>query len=284
MPFRGRRRGAPGATRFILLIGESVIPLRIGIVLSNLRQPFKDALHTAARLGAEAVEIDAREQLTPSQLTQTALRQIKKLLDDLNLRVCAVSFRTRRGYGHLEGLDRRIDATKAAMQMAYSLGASVVINQVGAIPAEEGPEWDRLCSSLADLGRYGQRVGALLAADTGAESGPELARLINSLPEGSLGVNFNPANLVMNSYSVEEAAAELGSHVLHVHACDAVRDLARRGGFEVEIGRGSVDFAAMFGKLEERGYKGYITVKRDAAANPVAELGQGIAYIKELFR
>jgi L-ribulose-5-phosphate 3-epimerase len=83
---------------------------------------------------------------------------------------------------------------------------------------------------------------------------------------------------------VEEAAAELGSHVLHVHACDAVRDLARRGGFEVEIGRGSVDFAAMFGKLEERGYKGYITVKRDAAANPVAELGQGIAYIKELFR
>jgi sugar phosphate isomerase/epimerase len=265
--------------------GDFVIPLRIGIQLASLRLPFKQALITAAQLGASAVEIDGREQVTPAELTQTALRQIRKLLEDLNLRVCAVSFRTRRGYGDLEDLDRRIDATKAAMQMAYSLGASVVINQIGSLPLEDsGPVWDRLRMSLDDLGRFGQRVGAMLAAETGAESGPELAKLINSLPEGTMGVNFDPGNLILNSHSVEEAATALGRHVLHVHAKDAVRDLARRRGVEVELGRGSVDFASMLAQLEEFGYQGYITVKRENAANPVAEIGQAVEYLKEVFR
>lgn len=265
--------------------GESVIPLRIGIQIANFKQPFKQAVMTAAKLGAQAIEIDAREQIRPAELTNTAVREIRKLLDDFNLRVCAVSFRTRRGYGDWDDLERRIDATKAAMQMAYSLGASVVVNQVGAIPAEfEGPEWDRLRQSLEDLGRHGQRVGAMLAAETGAESGADLRRLIDALPEGSLGVNFDPGALILNSHSVEEASTALARHVTHVHANDAVRDLARRRGVEVEMGRGSVDFASLLAQLEEHGYHGYITVKRENSANPIGEIGQAVTYLKELFR
>jgi sugar phosphate isomerase/epimerase len=262
-----------------------VIPLRIGLQLTNLRQPFKQSLMTAAKLGVQAVEIDAREQIRPSELTATALREIRKMLDDFNLRVGAVSFRTRRGYGDPDDLERRIDATKAAMQMAYSLGASLVINHVGALPIEfSGPDWDRLRMSLVDLGRHGQRVGALLAAESGAESGPDLRKLIDALPEGSLGVNFDPGNFILNNHSVDEAAEALGRHVLHVHANDAVRDLARRRGVEVELGRGSVDFASMLAHLEEYGYQGYITIKRENAVNPVAEIGQAVSYLKELFQ
>jgi sugar phosphate isomerase/epimerase len=276
---------APVAARVFLLNGDFVIPLRIGIQLASLKQPFKQALMTASRLGAQAVEVDAREEIRPKELTQTALRQLRKLLEDLNLRICAVTFRTRRGYGDEEELERRIDATKAAMQMAYSLGASVVINQIGAIPTEsEGPTWDRLKMSLDDLGRYGQRVGAMLAAETGAESGPDLARLIAALPEGALGIDFNPGNLIMNSHSVEEAAEALGRNVLHVHATDAVRDLARRRGIEVEMGRGSVDFASLLAQLEEHGYQGYITVKRERSSNAIAEISQAVEYLKEVFR
>lgn len=270
---------------FSSAIGTSVIPLRIGIQLTNLKLPFKQSLIAASQLGAQGVEIDARQQIKPAELTNSALREIRKLLDDLNLRVCAVSFRTRRGYADADDLERRIDATKAAMQMAYSLGASIVINQVGPIPVElTGPDADRLRAALSDLGRYGQRVGAMLAAETGAESGPEVLKLIDALPEGSIGVNFDPGNLIVNSHSVDEAADVLGKHVLHVHANDAVRDLARRRGIEVELGRGSVDFASLLALLEEHGYQGYVTIKRDNTANAAAEIGQAVAYLKELFR
>jgi sugar phosphate isomerase/epimerase len=96
--------------------------LKIAIALRSLREPFKQALHTAARLGATGVEIDARDELKPAEFSSTARRQLRKLLDDLGLKISAVSFLTRRGYDTLEELDRRVIATKAAMDFAYSLG------------------------------------------------------------------------------------------------------------------------------------------------------------------
>src|SRR5687768_4238129 len=103
---------------------------RVAIATASLRQPLKKALVTVAQLGAAAVEIDARSELKPSDLSATALRQFRGLLDDLNLRVAAVSFRTRRGYDVPDQLERRVEATKEAMRFAHALGANVVINQI----------------------------------------------------------------------------------------------------------------------------------------------------------
>jgi sugar phosphate isomerase/epimerase len=260
-----------------------MLNVRIGIQLASLRLPFKKALHTAARLGAEAVEIDARGDIKPQDLSRTAVRQLRKLLEDLNLRVCAVTFRTRRGYNVADDLERRIEATKQAMQMAYELGASVVVNQIGRIPEKpEGAEWDLLLQSLSDLGRHGQHVGATLAAETGSESSADLARLIAALPIGSIGVTFDPANLIVNGFSPRDALAAIGSHILHVHAKDAVRDLAQRRGLEVPLGRGSVDFPELLGALEERGYRGYLTIERDKCDDPIGEIGQAVEYLRSL--
>lgn len=234
-------------------------------------------------MGASAVEIDARGEIKPHDLSRSAVRQIRKTLDDLNLRVCAVGFRTRHGYNVAENLEARIDATKNAMQMAYELGAPVVVNQVGRIPGEpSGPAWDLLLQSLADLGRHGQYVGALLAAETGSESGVDLARLIAALPPGSLGVNYDPGNLVVNNFSAAEALAALGAHVLHVHAKDGVRDLAQGRGVEVPLGRGSVDFPSVLATLEEHQYRGYFTIERENAGDPLYEIGQAVEYLKSL--
>ena len=137
-----------------------MLELKVGIQLASLRLPFRKALHTAAELGANGVEIDARNDLKPQDLSRTGLRQLRKTLDDRNLRICAVGFQTRRGYNVLEDLDQRVEATKQAMQFAYDLGASVIINQVGQIPTEPGgPSWELLVQVLTDLGRFGPRAG-----------------------------------------------------------------------------------------------------------------------------
>lgn len=257
--------------------------MKIGIQLASLRLPFKKALHTAAELGAVAVEIDARNEVNSRTLGQTGLRELRKMLEDRNLRICAIGFRTQRGYNVSEGLDRRIAATKEAMKFAYDVGASVVINQIGRVPAEaEGPEWTMLLDVLADLGRYGQHVGAWLAAETGSEDGATLAKLIDALPPGSLGVNFDPGNLVVNGFSVSNALKLLAPHVMHVHIKDGVRDLAQGRGIEVPVGRGSVDFPELIGTLEEADYRGYYTIERANATDPVFEIGQAIKYLRSL--
>ncbi len=257
--------------------------LRVGVQLASLKMPFEKALQQASRLGAKGVEIDARRDVDPKKLSRTGLRQLRKMLDDLNLNVCAVGFRTRNGYNVVDRLQQRIEATKAAMDFAYLLGANVVVNQVGRVPDEaEGPEWDVLVEVLSELGMYAHKAGAFLAAETGSESGPQLAKLVNALPEGCLAVNLDPGNLVVNGFSPLEAVQALGSHILHVHAKDGVRDLAQGRGIEVPLGRGSVDFPALLGALEEFGYRGYFTIERENAADPASEIGLAVQYLKNL--
>jgi len=260
-----------------------VLQLRVGIDLSCLRLPLKKALLTAAELGADAVEIDCRNQLRPAELTRTAVRHLRKMLDDLNLRVCALQFRTRRGYDVAEDLDRRLEATKRAMHTAFELGASVVVNQVGRIPEVPGEGgWDLLLQALSDLGRHSQKAGAMLAAETGTEDGASMRRLLDALPDGSIGVAFNPGNLIVNGFSARDAMHELAGDVIYFHAKDAVRDLARGRGLEVPLGRGSADFPEFLAMLEERGYRGYLTIQREGAEDPLFEVGQAVKYLRSL--
>lgn len=265
-------------------------PFRIGVRLDSLRQPFKQALVTTARLGATAIEINARDHLRPSELTGTGLRQLRKILDDLQLQVAAVAFPTRRGYHVTDDLERRIAATKAAMDMAYSLGARVVTNHVGYVaPVETGEESTTedpaqavLREALMDIGRHGQHCGAFLAAGTGGDDPEAMGRLIESLPTGSLMVDFNPGNFIVNGFSASEALKRLSSHIIHVRACDGVRDLARGRGLEVAVGQGTVDWFELLATLEQLRYSGYLTIHRSETANPVGETGDAIAYLKEI--
>lgn len=260
-----------------------MLQIRVAVELASLRQPFAQALLTAARLGAEAVEIDGRNEVSVADLSHTGVRQVRKMLEDLNLRVSALSFRTRRGYGAVTELDRRVEATKKALKLAYELGTNVVVNHIGRVPSDDDLQTlTTLRTALADIGREGQRVGAMLAAETGTESGADLLKLIESLPPGSIAVDFNPANLVMHGFDPREAAKTLGAHVLHVHATDATRDVAAGRGVEVPLGRGSVEFPELLGALEEHQYRGYLTIRRSESPNALEEVAAAVKYLRAL--
>ena len=256
--------------------------IKVGLQLKALGGPFRRALLTAQQMGATAAELDGREHLSVKEMTDTAIRQLRKMLTDANVRACALSFRTRSGYGVLERLQERVEATKAAMTLAYKLGASVVVNQIGQIPeAGEGEQWDTMVDVLTQIGRHAQHCGAFLAAETGAEDPATLKRFIDALPEGMLGVALNPGNLIVNGFSASEAVQQLGPHIMYVRAMDGVRDLAIGRGLEVPLGQGSADFPEIIGRLEEHEYRGYYTVARNQISQ-AAELDAGIQYLKNI--
>ena len=257
--------------------------LKIGVDLDSLHLPPRQALRTAAELGADAVQIDARGEISPQQLSQTGIRQLRKILEDLRLRVSAVRFRTRRGYSATDDLQRRIADTKTAMQFAYALGAGIVVNHLGRVPADpQSAEWRLLVEVLSELGRHGHRVGALLAAETGSESGQDLARLLEELPAASIGVDLNPGALVSGGHSPLEAVAAVGPSVLHVQATDAVRQAASPYGQRVALGQGAADFPALLGALDEHNYKGCFTVGGQGPDDPTREIAQAIEYLRRL--
>jgi sugar phosphate isomerase/epimerase len=262
--------------------------LRIGIQTRSLRQPLRRAIETAAQLGADGVEIDVRTELPPGELSQTGIRQFRKLLADRNLGVSAASFITSRGYDNHEELERRVLATQNAMKFAQALGANVVINRVGRVPEDENdPRFAALVEVLAGLGAYGDRVGARLAAQTGREDGPQLARLLEAVPDQTIGVDLHPCGLIHHGHDPAEAVAVLGRRVLHVHACDAVRDLSRGQVLDVELGRGAADLPSLLGQLEEFNYnggatRGWVTIECPNSADPVAEAANAVAFLRSL--
>jgi sugar phosphate isomerase/epimerase len=261
-----------------------VLQVRVSIQLASLRQPFKQALLTAARMGAQAVEIDARGEIRPHELSRTGVRHVLKMLDDLNLRASSVTFHTQRGYDVLDNLEARIEGTKQAMQFAWDMGASVVVNQVGSIPEDESSVgWQTMTQALADIGRHGQRVGATLCATTGADPAAHLLKLLDALPVGSLGVAFDPAALIMAGQNPTEAMRLLTKHTLHLYARDAVRLGGAAGGKEVPLGRGSVEIPDLLALLEQHGFAGWITVARAMGDDSLSsELQQAISFLKNI--
>jgi sugar phosphate isomerase/epimerase len=204
------------------------------------------------------------------------------LLEDLNLRVSAIGFHTRRGYNVAEDLERRVAATKDAMRLGAELGSAPVVNQIGRVPTADSPEWRTMIEALTDIGAFGNRIGSVLAAETGTESGDDLARLLAALPEGALGVTFNPGNLVISGFDPPAALAALGRNVCYVRAKDGVRNQSRGRGDEVPLGRGSVDFPALLGGLEDFGYRGYVCIEREQAEDPLSEIGQAVKFLTSL--
>lgn len=244
-----------------------------------MRLPLRRALETAAQIGASAVELDARHEIHPSQLSDTGLRQLRKILDDLNLKVASLRFQTRRGYDIPHQLDRRVEATKAAMQLAYRFGAPVVVNAIGTIPtSEDDPRWSSLQSVLDDLGRYGAKVGAFLAAETGNEPGETLANILNRSSDGFVAAALNPGQLIINRFEVPAAIQALRERIQLVCAVDGVLDLAAGRGLSVPLGQGTADFPQLIGLLENVQYRGRYVVGR--AESTTDELRQGIEYLR----
>jgi sugar phosphate isomerase/epimerase len=257
--------------------------LKISIETAALHMPLRKALDAALELGVEGIVIDARNELSPRELSRTGVREVRKMLEDRRLRVVAVAFRTRRGYATAEDLDRRVAATKAAMEMASQFGARMVLNAIGRVPAEDDADGRRmLVEVLDDLGRFGSRVGAILAAETGSESGEQLARLLALFPEGALGIDFNPGKLLAAGFSPEEAISSLGPRILHVHVQDARRGPAPGRTQPVSLGRGDADFPALLAALDEHAYCGYFTVEPAVGDDPMRAMAETIERFRGL--
>ena len=244
--------------------------------------PLKPSLALASEIGAQGVRLNARTELRGQDLSRTALRHLLKIFDDLNLKVAALAFPTRRGFSTIEQLDQRVAAAKAAMSHARSLGASVLIITPGEIPPDDSPLRPLLRDVLIDLGHHGQRVGAFPTLTTGLTAPEDLAALLDELPEGLLGVDLDPAQLLIHGHSASHAAQVLGRHVLHVTTSDAVYDISAGRGEEVQLGRGTVDYPAVLGALEEHEYRGWLNIRRTAAANPAQDLSDAVSWLMSM--
>jgi L-ribulose-5-phosphate 3-epimerase len=254
--------------------------LKIGIRLESLGVPLRGAILEAQRLGVRGVQADAAGDLSPHTLSQTGRTAIRHLLQSNNLELTALGCPLRRGLDSSEDQQQRIDHIVAVLGLSVDLGARIAIVQAGRVPeTADDPRAPRLTEALRVLGRHGDRIGAVLALDTGLESGAVLGAFLDRFDTGGLGVNLDPANLLMGGFDPYESARALRGRVVHSNAKDARVTGASRTAQEVPLGHGDIDWARYLAALEEIEYRGWLTVARAGGDNRVADVTAGIGFL-----
>lgn len=255
--------------------------VKFGIPTRSLGLPLRRALAAAGETGADGVEIDLRTELPLAEVSQTAIRELRRISGDLGLQIGIANYPTRRGFHDPAELERRLEGTQRAMQAAWQLGARVLVTRLGTIPPESEPSYTTLLESLEWMAAAADRAGVQLALEWGDEAEP-MGALLAKLQGGTLGASFEPARLVGRSESPEQALEALAPYIVHVRATDAIRDLRDGRAVEVELGRGSVEFDRLAGQLEGLNFRGWITAGRGDSTYPLAQLTAAVSYLRNV--
>ncbi len=246
--------------------------------------PFRRSLLEIQPLGVSGVELEAVGDLAPKSLTATGRRELKHLLRSHGLDCSAVVCPLRHGLDEKERQDERIEHVMAAMTFSFDLGPRIVLVQAGRIPEkDDDPRSVILRESLTALAAFGDRTGAQLALDSGADSPDVLAAFLDHFDTASLGVHFNPANFLINGHDPYKAARLLNRRILNTHAKDA-RSISPNKLQEVPLGHGSIDWLQLLAVFEEIEYRGYLTVAPDHSSAPVPEVTAAVQFLQRFVR
>jgi sugar phosphate isomerase/epimerase len=159
--------------------------------------------------------------------------------------------------------------------LAQRLGLKLVTFHAGFLPHDEkDPNFAKLLRRLAETADVFKTANISLGLETGQETAPVLAQLLQKLKRPNVGVNFDPANMILYDKGDPIAALRtLGRWIRAVHIKDARRTkVPGTWGEEVTVGTGEVDWKAFFATLRELNYTGDFVIEREAGNQRVADI------------
>ena len=107
-----------------------------------------------------------------------------------------------------------------------------------------------------------------LCTETGPEAPARLLEFLRQAPDKGLGVNYDPANLVMcGPFDHIGGVGLLKDYIRHTHAKDGVC-LGPGKWRELPLGEGGVVFPYYLAALKAAGYAGYLTIEREDGTGP----------------
>ncbi|MEZ6191434.1 MAG: sugar phosphate isomerase/epimerase family protein [Phycisphaerales bacterium] len=152
----------------------------------------------------------------------------------------------------------------------------------GFIPHDHtDPRFGILSDRLAILADVFADAGCLLLLETGQETAEDLEFFLNHIGHPNLGVNFDPANMILYGKGDPIAALRrLAPRVGQVHLKDA-NPAAVPGtwGSEVPLGDGGVDWSGFIEVIDAMNYSGTFMIEREAGNERVKDILAARDYI-----
>jgi L-ribulose-5-phosphate 3-epimerase len=164
---------------------------------------------------------------------------------------------------------------RATVPVARRLGLKLLTFHAGFLPHDQSdPNFGKMLGRLSEVADVFADAGMDLGFETGQETAPVLVEVLQKLNKKNVGVNFDPANMILyDKGDPIEALRLLGGWVRQVHIKDAVRTkVPGTWGEEVPVGNGQVDWGTFVATLKAQNFIGDLVIEREAGQQRVADI------------
>jgi len=180
----------------------------------------------------------------------------------------------------------RVATLKEGADFAVRVGVSTITTHVGFIPEDPGGALYRgVVAALGEVVEYCRSKGLTFCFETGQETPITLLRVIEDLGRDNLGINLDPANLLMyGKANPVDALDIIGPYVRGVHAKDGEYPTnGRHLGVEKPMGEGRVNFPVLVPKLKSLGYAGALTIESEISGpRQIEDIRRAIGILSKL--
>jgi sugar phosphate isomerase/epimerase len=190
------------------------------------------------------------------------------------------------GFRPLPLIAERLEYLRKCVDFAQAIGAGIVTFHMGFLPANpEDPAYKPMLDAVTDIAGYAARKKVTISLETGQETGQQLSAFLDKITVARVGVNFDPANLVIYGVdSPSKALQHFVSRVTSVHVKDALQpDTPGAMGREVRPGEGRAELKECFTILRASGFTGALIIEnyvaRGMKTDPMDELRRAKAFL-----
>lgn len=161
---------------------------------------------------------------------------------------------------------QRLKVLEKGSDFAKSIGVTDLVTHAGFLPENPCDEnYPELIAALQYLTKICENNGQRFLFETGQETPVTLRRTIEDIGGENVGINLDPANLLMyGKANPIDALDVFGEYVWGVHGKDGEYPTnGRELGLEKPLGQGRVNYPGFIKKLKEIHYEGDITIERE---------------------
>ena len=256
-------------------------------------------LETAVELGITTIHLHAP---TAEGRSQEQAEQLVRKLADSKISVSCLfagfegesyadipTAATTVGLVNPETRAERIVELKSISDFGKLLKVPSVGLHIGFVPHDtESTDYQEVVKVLQDACDHCASNDQTLHLETGQETAEALVKFLQDVDRSNLGVNFDPANMILYGIGEPLPALEmLGPYIRSVHCKDGrwSDQPGKTWGEEVPLGEGDVDMAAYLKTLKKIGFEGPLTIEREIPEEPErqrSEIGQAVQLLNTL--
>ncbi len=172
--------------------------------------------------------------------------------------------------------------TLDAIELTRGLHVTYLSTHVGFIDHTNTGEYEKLADRVRLLADAAAEKQVMLLMETGQERAQDLRRFLEELEHPALGVNFDPANMILYGKGDPlDAVRTLAPWIRHVHIKDALRtQTPGTWGAEVAWGTGQVGGESFLNALKAAGFEGAMAVEREAGKDRMGDIIKAIGTLR----